>query len=182
MVLVKRVMFGVMILSIGFFLWLGQEQQNFERGTMGSIAHAQPGHQAPDFQAETFSNDQFQLGQAPKHGTVLYFWTSWCPYCQATSEAMETAHQTHGNEVNIVGVNASQHDRLSEAEQFIDRNELHFTNVKDEDGAITRAFFVPPVPTTVFIDANGVMTYRKTGAISTSELEVEIQSLLKEES
>lgn len=182
MIQVKRVIFVVMLLSIGVFLWLGQEQQNFERGTMGSIAHAQPGHQAPDFQAETFSNDIFQLGQAGKRGTVLYFWTSWCPYCQATSEAMEAAYQAYGNDVNIIGVNASQHDRMSEAELFIERNELNFINIIDEDGAITGAYFVPPVPTTVFIDDKGVMTYRKTGAISTSELEVEIQSLLKEES
>ncbi|WP_280771945.1 TlpA family protein disulfide reductase [Salipaludibacillus daqingensis] len=178
----KRVLFILMVISIGGFLWLAQEQQNFERGTMGSIAHAQPGHQAPDFNAETFTNDRFQLNGAGKNGTVLYFWTSWCPYCQASSEAMEEAYQTYGEDINIIGVNAGQHDRLSEAEQFIERNELHFTNVLDEDGAISSAYYVPPVPTTVFIDEQGIMTYRKTGAISSSELTTEIQALLKGDS
>jgi len=182
MIQVKRVMFVVMILSVGIFLWLAQEQQNFERGTMGSIAHAQPGHQAPNFQADTFSNEPFQLSEVDKSGTVLYFWTSWCPYCQASSEAMESAYQTYGSDVNIIGVNASQHDRMSEAEDFIERNKVHFTNVIDEDGSISGAYFVPPVPTTVFIDEKGVMTYRKTGAISTAELEAQIQLLLKEAS
>ncbi|WP_416150728.1 TlpA family protein disulfide reductase [Salipaludibacillus sp. HK11] len=182
MVQIRRVIFIVMIVSVGGFLWLAQEQQNFERGAIGSVAHAQPGHQAPSFKAKTFLGEDFQLDQARKSGIVLYFWTSWCPYCQASSEAIEEAYQTYGNEINMIGVNAGQHDRRSDAEQFIERNDLHFINVVDENGAISSNYFVPPVPTTVFIDQNGIIVHRKTGAISSTELEAEIESLLKGES
>lgn len=171
-----------MMASVCAFLWLAQEQQNLDQGTTGAPAHAQAGHQAPDFSAETFSAEPFDLtDQLGQKGTVLYFWTSWCPYCQASSEAMEEAHQTFSDEVNIVGVNATMHDRQSEAESFISQNELTFKNILDEDGIISRNYYAPPVPATIFIDQHGMITYRKTGAISYPELESEIRSLVKEE-
>lgn len=178
MLVVKRVVFGLMAVSAVLFLWMGQEQQLFEEGREGPLSYAQPGHDAPDFEAQTFDDQSFALAEAKgEKGVVLYFWTSWCPYCQASSEAIEKAHQEYGDGVALIGINASHQDRLSEAEQFISRNSLTFTNIIDENGSVSERYYVPPVPATVFINKDGVITYRKTGALTYAELEREIQAL-----
>ncbi|ADH99348.1 alkyl hydroperoxide reductase/ Thiol specific antioxidant/ Mal allergen [[Bacillus] selenitireducens MLS10] len=110
---------------------------------------------------------------------VIYFWTSWCPYCQASSQAMEEAHNKYGEDVTFIGVNATASDREQDAVSFIDEHSLSFVNVRDEGGGIAGSYYVPPVPTTVFVDGEGIITHRKTGGITANEIENHVR-LLKE--
>ncbi|GEL07702.1 TlpA family protein disulfide reductase [Salisediminibacterium halotolerans] len=171
--IMKRGLFLIMAVSVGFFLWLGQEQENIDDGQ--SVSYPQPGHEAPAFEAGAFGGGEYSWEEGQP--AVLYFWTSWCPYCQASSEMIEEAHHRYGDEVEMIGVNVLTQDRQQDAETFIRENGLSFTNLQDSEGAISDMYYVPPVPTTVFIDEDGVISHRKTGAIAEGELTSEIRSL-----
>ena len=177
MIQIKRLMFILMAISAVFFLWLGNEQNRFESGNYTAAVYPQPGHVAPGFKAETFSGETFSYGENGGIPAVIYFWTSWCPYCKASSEAMEEAHQIFGEDVQFIGVNATASDQETDALSFIEDKGLTFVNVLDDGGGIAGSYYVPPVPTTVFIDADGVIEHRKTGGITANEITNQVRSL-----
>lgn len=173
MLIWKRSLFLISAVSVSFFLWLGQEQENIE--DQANISYPQPGHEAPDFEAEAFADETFAWEDGKP--AVLYFWTSWCPYCEASSNMVEDAYEKYGDEVEMIGVNVLSQDRKPDAESFIAENELSFINLKDHQGQISDLYYVPPVPTTVFINEDGTISHRKTGAITEGELDAEISGL-----
>lgn len=177
MIQIKRTMFIIMSISAVFFLWLGNEQNRFESGNYTSAVYPQPGHIAPGFQAETFFDETFEYKNDKGKPSVIYFWTSWCPYCKASSQAMENAHQLFGDNVQFIGVNATASDRKQDAEDFIDEFDLTFVNVIDTGGGIAGSYYVPPVPTTVFVDVEGTIVHRKTGGITANEINSRVRSL-----
>ncbi|AOM83091.1 TlpA family protein disulfide reductase [Salisediminibacterium beveridgei] len=177
MIHLKRVMFIMMAIAAVFFLWLGNEQNRFESGNYTAAVYPQPGHIAPVFQAETFTGDTFSYSDNEGVPAVIYFWTSWCPYCKASSEAMEEAHQAFGEEVQFIGVNATASDQEADAQSFIEEHSLTFVNVLDDGGGIAGSYYVPPVPTTVFINADGVIEHRKTGGITANEIRTQVRLL-----
>lgn len=180
MIDLKRITFLVMAVTGIFFLWLGNEQSRFESGNYAATVYPQPGHEAPSFEAETYSTETFTYQAGTETPAVIYFWTSWCPYCQASSQAIEDAYQIYGDEVAFIGVNATASDREQDALSFIEEHNLTFINVLDHGGGIAGSYYVPPVPTTVFVNADGMITHRKTGGITSNEIESHVR-LLKEE-
>lgn len=177
MIYVKRITALLMSVTAVFFLWLGNEQSRFESGNYAAAVYPQPGHEAPSFEAESFSSEVFAFNAETQTPVVIYFWTSWCPYCQASSQAMEEAHKAYGEDVTFIGVNATASDREQDAVAFISEHNLTFVNVRDQGGGIAGSYYVPPVPTTVFVDEEGIITHRKTGGITANEIESHVRSL-----
>lgn len=177
----KKILIVILVASAGAFLWMEQQQNNFTSGTDGQSASLpHPGHSAPDFTLKQLSGEGLvQLSEAAgnANGAVVYFWTSWCPFCSASMEAVENAHRVHGETIHLIGVNVTSQDSKQAAENFIKKHSITFPNVMDQDGAVADMYYVPPVPAVFFVDSGGTITSRKTGAVTTGELEQEISRL-----
>ncbi|UTR10766.1 TlpA family protein disulfide reductase [Evansella sp. LMS18] len=177
----KKILIVILVASAGAFLWMEQQQNNFTSGTDGqraSLPH--PGHSAPDFILDQLSGEgPVHLREAARNhtGAVVYFWTSWCPFCSASMEAVEETHRVHGESIQLIGVNVTSQDSIQAAEDFLEEHSITFPNVMDQDGTVADMYYVPPVPAVFFVDSGGTIVYRKTGAVTTAELEQEISRL-----
>ncbi|UCZ51622.1 TlpA family protein disulfide reductase [Bacillus shivajii] len=168
MIHIKRSWFLLAGLSIVLFLWMGKD--NSSLSNQGELA--QVGHVAPNFSLpSTAKEDVISLHneEAEYLGTVLYFWTSWCPYCAASMEAMQSSYSNDSN-IRFLGVNVTSQDREEEAITFIGRHGITFPNVLDETGEVSQSYFVPPVPTTFFIGQDDIIVHRKVGALTNSDI------------
>ncbi|MDQ0253605.1 peroxiredoxin [Evansella vedderi] len=181
--LVKRTISILLIITIVFFLWMGQEQRRFmEYGNVEMHGLPHIGHLAPDFTLDNLltPHETIQLSSTinnSQQGTVIYFWTSWCPFCASSMEALQRAHATYENEITFLGVNVTSQDSKEAAEQFIKDHDIEFLNVSDVNGRVSSAYFVPPVPATLFIDKEGFIVHRKVGALTYQEITQTISQL-----
>lgn len=178
----KRTISMVLLVTIVFFLWMGQEQRRFiDSGAveMASLPHV--GHLAPDFTLETLKSpkEAIQLSALNESatGTIIYFWTSWCPFCASSMEALQLAYSEHGEDINFLGVNVTNQDTVPAAERFIEEHGVEFLNVSDSTGRVASNYFVPPVPATLFIDDQGYIVHRKVGGLTRQELEQGIRQI-----
>ena len=92
------------------------------------------------FAATTIDGAPFNGASLQGRPAVLWFWTPWCPFCNA--EASSVSRVAAANpQVTFVGVAA--HSEVAAMQNFVAKYQLNFTNLNDADGvdlgAIQRA-------------------------------------------
>ncbi|MDO5639112.1 MAG: protein disulfide oxidoreductase [Neisseria sp.] len=92
---------------------------------------------------------------------IVYFWGSWCGICRYTSPVAERLHQ---NGIPVLGV-ALQSGSAAEVGAYMQAHGLHFDNVNDADGRISRQWQVAVTPT-IAVVKDGKMIHHTTGLSS----------------
>lgn len=140
------------------------------------------GFYAPDFTLETLTGNQVQLSSFRGKIVVINFWTTWCPPCRAETPALETSYKAYKDaDVMILGVNLTDQDSLNDVQSFVQEFGLTYPILLDRDGAIGLLYQLNGLPTTFFINRQGVIrTVVVGGPMSETFIRSKIEILLKE--
>lgn len=128
------------------------------------------------FTGTTLSGAPFNGSSLAGRPAVLWFWTPWCPFCNAEAPSVGQVAAANPN-VTFVGV-AAKSD-VSAMQGFVDRYHLNFTNLNDADASIWARYNVPWQPAYVFYRADGSSTFvnNPTSAMSQDELAGRVAAL-----
>jgi thiol-disulfide isomerase/thioredoxin len=89
---------------------------------------------------------------------LINFWASWCTACRAEAPELQQLYtQYKGQGLVILGVNVTQQDTVADAEAYVDEFKMTFPVPMDEQGEVTKAYRVPGLPTSFFIDPQGII-------------------------
>lgn len=133
---------------------------------------------APDFTAPAFAGGELRLAELYGRPVVLNFWASWCPPCRAEARGVERVWRAYRDRgVVFVGVNIQ--DSEPSARIYLREFDLTYSNVRDANGAITTAYAVAGLPTTLFIDRQGQIVNRWVGPLSEQRLAAWVEELLR---
>jgi cytochrome c biogenesis protein CcmG/thiol:disulfide interchange protein DsbE len=152
-------------------------------GTIAVPAAQAPfvGNLAPDFTLQTVDGTSVTLADYAKEaGTpvVLNFWATWCPPCRVEMPFFERASRTYDGQVAILGVN--QAEKVETIAEYARKNGLTYPLLADTEMKVNNLYAVLNLPTTLFIDRNGVVQEILIGTISQAVLEDRIEELLNE--
>ncbi|MFL7838832.1 MAG: TlpA family protein disulfide reductase [Candidatus Promineifilaceae bacterium] len=142
------------------------------------------GHLAPDFTAQTIDYETFALSEyVDREGengrpVVLNFWASWCGPCRMEMPAFERASLKFADRAAILGVN--QAESAETIERFAQTTAVTYPLLIDEDQNINYKYAVTNLPTTIFVDAQGVIREVFVGTMNQAVLENKINALLEE--
>ena len=164
---------AVLILGSGW-IWLSRITETTASAERPAIPL--PGHPAPDFALQTLDGQTLQLSDLHGQAVVLNFWASWCPPCRAEMPELEQAYQDNqtGGLV-VLGVNQGEQQPI--AADFVQQFDLSFPVVLDQDLLASRNYKVNSLPTTFFIDRNGIIRDQVTGQMNTALLNEKLQSI-----
>ena len=135
-----------------------------------SLSIAQrPGDEAPDFTLVDSSGEVLRLSDYRSRPVLLNFWATWCPPCQEELPLLqEMAGETP--ELTVLLVNAGE--GLERAATYLEANGLTLPTAVDATDSqrerlegvspegtleVVRRYRVRGMPTTFFIDAEGVI-------------------------
>ncbi|MCI4675765.1 redoxin domain-containing protein [Candidatus Mycolicibacterium alkanivorans] len=129
-----------------------------------------------NFTGTTLSGAPFSGASLQGKPAVLWFWTPWCPFCNAEAPSV-SAVAAANPKVTFVGV-AARAD-VGQMENFVSKYNLNFTNLNDADGSIWARFSVPWQPAYVFLRPDGTSTFvnNPTLAMSQQELTDRVRAL-----
>ena len=114
-------------------------------------------------------NSTFDLAEI-KGPVLVNVWGSWCWPCQQEMPLFVEFYNKYKEKIALVGVNVEEAD-IEDARDFVKLYGITWPNLHDADGS-TRGYLGMGVPITLFIDAQGTITYRKIGVVtSINELE-----------
>jgi len=130
------------------------------------------GSHAPDVDMAAFNGDRVSLSQFTGTPIVLNFWATWCPFCVAEMPDFEKVKQATEGRVQFIGVNLQ--DDAGAANDLVGDTGVTYLLTRDPQGVVYNAFGGVAMPTTVFIDADGIVREVATGQLSKVQLESKI--------
>ncbi|UNB51976.1 protein disulfide oxidoreductase [Mycolicibacterium sp. YH-1] len=129
-----------------------------------------------DFTGTTLSGAPFNGASLQGKPAVLWFWTPWCPFCNAEAPSVSSVAAANPK-VTFVGV-AARSD-VGARQNFVSKYNLNFTNLDDADGSIWARYNVPWQPAYVFYRPDGSSTFvnNPTAAMPQQELQERVSAL-----
>lgn len=114
------------------------------------------GHPAPDFTLRSLSGDSVSLSGLKGQPVVLNFWATWCGPCRAEMPELQRLHERLAPAgVVVLGVNQGERPEVVTA--YREQLAVDFPTAMDQRLGVSRVFGVNSIPTTFFIDRDGVI-------------------------
>ncbi|MBO0992194.1 TlpA disulfide reductase family protein [Bacillus sp. SD088] len=137
----------------------------------------------PDFELETLTGEKFKLSDLHGKKVLLNFWASWCGPCKAEMPHMEKFYQEKAEElgVEVIAVNLTSGERVGnkreKVEKFVKEYGLHFPILLDEKGEVGDKYQVISIPTSYFINSNGLIAKSIIGPMDEEMMERLVKDL-----
>jgi thiol-disulfide isomerase/thioredoxin len=170
-----QVLAGLVIgLGLGVALWFFLNG-NWRSTTANRPQAARVDQPAPDFALQNLAGETVSLAEQRGRVVVLNFWASWCDPCVQEMPTLEAYSSKYAQDVAVIGVNAQE--SAATVSSFVDKLAAQssvgvlYEILLDVDGQVGRAYQTYALPTTYFIDREGVVRYRHIGFLSEAQLQ-----------
>ena len=128
------------------------------------------GELAPDFTGTTLDGDTITLSELKGKQVLVNVFASWCGPCRVEApHLVEVYNNLDQDKVEFIGLNLQE--RASEVEFFRDEFFIDFPLVLNEGGDLTEIYRPIGLPTTWFIDQEGVVRFVFSGPMTKEVLE-----------
>lgn len=122
------------------------------------------GSPAPDFELRTVDGQVYKLSDLKGQSVMLNFFATWCPPCRAEMELLEETYQQHKEQgFLILAINLNESDVA--VSSFQQKLGLTFPIVIDKGDQVSRRYDIVPLPTSYFVDKDGIVRGKWTGEI-----------------
>lgn len=129
---------------------------------------AEVGEAAPNFAIVLEDGRGTELASLRGRPVVINFWATWCGPCRAEMPELVALHE-RGSDVIVLEVNVGE--ELDAIREFAVEYGMTMPVVLDRESAITRAYAVRNMPTSVFITRDGEIATRWAGFVTGGQLE-----------
>jgi len=95
---------------------------------------------------------------------MINFWAVWCGFCRIELPEMQEVYEAYRDQGFVILAVDVQEER-SEVKPFVDELGLTFPVLLDSKGEVSRSYRIRGLPTSYFVDQNGVIMGRELGPI-----------------
>ena len=113
------------------------------------------GREVPDVHFRYFDGSEGSPADFAGTPTVINFWASWCAPCVVEMPAFEAVHRELHPQVAFLGLNVG--DEPAAARALVERTGVTYPLATDPDSTIFQSFGGIGMPTTVLVDADGII-------------------------
>lgn len=132
---------------------------------------------APDFSMELFDGNKFELNEQKGKVVMINFFASWCVSCGEEVHHIQEAFEAYTNQP-VIFLGIAVDDTEKKAKGFMKKNGLKIPAGLDRTGQIKEIYGLYGMPTTFFIDKNGIVSYFHAGVVTKDLIKHEIDKLL----
>ncbi|WP_378954553.1 TlpA family protein disulfide reductase [Pelosinus sp. sgz500959] len=147
---------------------------------LGSICSAAPdtgstvGKMMPQFTLNAVNGSSITVMPSDKV-TIINFWATWCPPCRAEMPELNAFQLQYSDTVAFYGINLREEANF--VNDFMYKKGYSMLVLLDSNGEVGNLFQIKFIPTTIVIDRNGIIIFRKSGPVTKNELETIINNL-----
>ena len=129
------------------------------------------GKLAPSFQLTDIDGQSVSLSDFQGQPLLINFWATWCGPCRSEmSYIQEVYDELSEREPVVLSINIGE--SLTKVEEFMRGYNLSFPVLLDMEGNVSEKYNIRAIPTTYFIDGDGIIKDIKIGAFrSVAEIE-----------
>lgn len=170
-------------------LWLGAYYFNLQTGQTGEKESAtkkveelpRVDFKAPEFSLGSLDGNHYSLKQAKGKPVMINFWASWCGPCKSEAPELAKLYQKYKGEFELYAVDlTSTESSQRDVENFADSFGYKFPILLDTEGNVSDKYLIKPIPTTYFINKNGIIVDKILGYGGKGALTAKLKDLLAE--
>lgn len=141
----------------------------------------QAGFPAPDFSLQTPTGETYTLSELKGKAVLVNLWATWCPPCRAEMPAIQNIYDEYKDQGFIVlAINMTTQDNPLNIAPFATEYNLTFPILLDETGEISAAYQLRSLPSSYFIDREGVISEVVIGGpMAEALLRTRVERILK---
>jgi len=146
------------------------------------VSSPRVGFLAPDFSLERLDGgDLITLSDLRGKVILVNIWASWCPPCREEMPAINRVYQEYESQgFEVLAVNTTYQDNEEDAAAFAQNLGLTFPILLDRTGEIRQLYLLRGLPSSYFIDREGIIRSVVVGGPMTETLiRTKIQELLE---
>jgi thiol-disulfide isomerase/thioredoxin len=107
---------------------------------------------------ELLGGGEVVLSEQKGKGVIINLWASWCPPCRAEMPAIQNVYEANRDRgLEVLAVNTTYQDSEQAAADFVAEFDLTFPIPLDRTGSVARQYQLRALPTTFFVDREGVI-------------------------
>jgi thiol-disulfide isomerase/thioredoxin len=128
------------------------------------------GHAAPDWSGTDLDGRPIALNSYRGKAIFLNFWASWCGPCRAEQPGLDDIARIYKPKgIELIGVDIR--DNLDQAKIYRDEFQMPYPSVFDQAARLAYAYQIDAPPSSVFINTQGVIVFKITGALGKDSYE-----------
>lgn len=137
------------------------------------------GERAPGFTLNDLQGNKVSLEDFRGKKVILNFWASWCGPCRDEMPDMQEFYEEKKDQnIEVVAVNLTHFERnRDEIEQFVSEFDLTFPIPLDEGGHQKEVYQVINIPTSYFLDEEGIIKHVYRGPMTKAYMEDKINEM-----
>lgn len=126
------------------------------------------GRPAPDFALKDLEGRTVRLSALRGRPVLINFWATWCPPCREEMPHIEEFVRRYRGQIEVLGVDVGEPPELVKA--FLEKNPYSWRFLLDSDGRVMERYMAFAIPTSYFIDGEGVIRAAYTGSMTPEQL------------
>ena len=133
---------------------------------------------APSFVLTNLQGQPVSLAQHRGKPVILNFWATWCVPCRTEMPLLQTTLEQHRDDgLVVLAINFEEYAGL--VEPFVSELDLGLEILYDNEATVSKAYQVTGLPTTFFINRQGIIQHIQIGQLDEDLLDRHLSSILK---
>ena len=129
-----------------------------------------PSNLAPDFNLKDLNGQEVTLSEFRGSPVMLNFWATWCGPCRTEIPLIqEIFEDEEWSDKGLVILTIDGGETASVVEEFVNKYGASFPVLLDKTQEVFRNYNIRAIPSTFFIDKNGIISIVKIGAFTSKQ-------------
>lgn len=138
------------------------------------LAKLENGSLANDFELENLNGDKVRLSDLRGKVVVVNFWATWCIPCV---EEMPSFQEIQDQFPDFVMIGIDQKEGTDLVKTFLEGKGINYQILLDHNGKVSGSYKVFMLPTTFFVDAEGMIRFRHYGIMTPDQMAYYLRTL-----
>lgn len=123
----------------------------------------------PGYSTDYLNGKHFDLAAEKGNVVLLNLWATWCVPCRYEIPELQKLHNRYASRgFKVIGVSVDESGSDS-VKQYVEEEKITYPIALDADGHLANVLQTTVLPTSVVIDRNGRIVWRKIGALMPNE-------------
>ena len=175
----RRVLWVLLVLVLLALVFQGCDSAPAPEAGNPAAGRPAVGKPAPDFTLKDLDGNTVSLSDFRGKVVFLNFWATWCPPCRAEMPDIEALHRQYRDQgVVVLGVDLREGEGT--VRTYVEGGGYTWTFLLDKTGQVGTQYRVSAIPTSYFIDSEGIIRAVAIGGMTRQTMEAKLALAMRE--